>query len=235
MKKYLYILVFGLMLSACTNSSDTGITISVLEDVTEDDFIARPQPNAVVSSFNFDSNLWQSAEFRYGSITSLIHNKHDACSITGENSLMGNEIERKGLVVDFKKDVRRILEQPKDFSKGQYSSIWEPIVRELEVLQKNMQNHSTLYVFSDLQENNATWFSVHRYKDLKVIKTTPNKVKDQFLKHATSIVCDNPNIKVIVVYQPKDMKQDASFSMLTALYTSVFDELGIDISFTAQL
>ncbi len=235
MRRYIYTMVLGLILSACTNLEQTGIKISVLEDVTEVDFIARPQPNAVVSAFGFENDLWQSAKFRYGSITSLIHNKHDACFITGENSLMGNEVERKGLVVHFKKDVRRILEQPKDFSKGQYSSIWERIVRELEVLQKNMQNQSILYVFSDLQENNATWFSVHHYEDLKVLKTTPDKVKDQFLKHATSIIRYNPNIKVVVVYQPKDMKQDASFSMLSALYTSVFDELGVAISFTAQL
>jgi hypothetical protein len=222
------------MVSACTNSENNGRIISVLQDTTEPDFIAKPESNTMVSVFGLEQDLWQSIAFRYGTITSLMHNKREACVILSENALFGNEIQRKNDVANFTQKARHILETPKDFSKGQYSSIWKPLIEELNVLQKT-QSTSTLYLFSDLQENNATWFSVHRYEDLKLLKNNPDKVKELFLKQATQVHRNNPNIKVVVVFQPEDLKQDASFSLLSILYRDVFKELGISISFTSQI
>ncbi len=234
MKREIYILVLGLMLSACTNSEHTGMTISVLEDVTEPDFVARPNAEVVCTNFGLDDNPWQSATFRYGTVSSLVHNRRSELRLEGGTALMGNQLERDVEITKLHAGIDTILTASKDCEVHQFSSIWEPIVEELEYLQKDLQHQSTLYVFSDLQEN-SKWFSIHRYDDWKLLKTTPDKVKDLFLKQATSINRNNSNIKVVVVYQPANLKQDEIFSMLSALYSAVFNELGIQIEFTTNL
>ena len=235
MKKYIYTLVFGSILMACTKSNDKGIVISVLEDTTETDFIARPHPDAIMPIFGFDNGLWHSVRFRYGSITSFSHNGRQEHFLDGATALLGNEIERKKEVSLFKQSVRATLEGPKDYSKGRFSSIWKPLVEELEALQKEREVPSVLYVFSDLRENNREWFSLYRYEDMMRLENEPEGVKKLFLEHAMAIERYDPNIRVVVVYSPSTLEEDASFSLLSQLYTSIFKELGIPISFVANL
>ena len=235
MRKYIYILVIGLTMSACTNSEQTGITISVLEDVTESDFIARPDTQAIRLLLDLEKNPWQATTFRYGAISSLVHNKRSSVTLGGGTALMGNQLERDDEIGQFFTKMGAILSQPKDSTVHQYSSIWKPIVQELKVLQKDSFNQITLSVYSDLQENNGDWFSVHRYKDLMLLEKSPEKVKALFLQEASGVIKGNSNIKVVVVYQPRTIQQDKAFTMMRKLYTAVFEELGIPIQFISNL
>jgi len=235
MKNYIYILVLGLTLSACTNSEQAGTTISVLEDVTEADFTTRPDAKAISSKFDLFDNSWQSATFRYGTMNSLVHNKRLELHIEGGMALTGNQLVRDAEIAQFEKDIDSILSMPKTDKTYNYSSIWKPIVEELLVLQKDTLSQITLSVYSDLQENNKDWFSVHRYKDLMLLENHPDKVKDVFLKQATGIVTNPSNLKVIVIYEPQTLKQDKRFAQMRRVYTDVFAELGIPIVFTAHL
>ncbi|MCK8479050.1 hypothetical protein [Psychroserpens algicola] len=223
------------MLVNCSITNLDGQIISVLEDTTETDFIAKVDFKNLTSAYGFENDMWQSAMFRYGTINSLTLNERDETSIESEHSMLGNELERRQLVSIFKQDVEQILHKPKDYSKGQYSSIWRPIVQELEILQAYKEQKSSLYVFSDLQENHPHWFSVYKSSDLKLLKDSPEKVRDLFLKESMGIERHNPNIEVIVVYQPSTTHQDSDFLLLKGLYASIFKELGIRISFTSKI
>jgi hypothetical protein len=228
-------MVIGLTMSACTNSEQTGITISVLEDVTETDFIAKPDIEAIRLRFNLEANSWQSATFRYGAISSLVHNKRSEFSLGGGTALMGNQLERDAEIKKFYTKMDATLSEPKDSTVHQYSSIWKPLVEELKVLQKDSLNQITLSVYSDLQENNGDWFSVHRYADLMLLEKSPEKVKALFLQQASEVAGGSSNIKVMVVYQPRTIKQDKAFALMRKLYTAVFAELGITIEFISHL
>ncbi|WP_299884263.1 hypothetical protein [uncultured Lacinutrix sp.] len=235
MRSWIYILVIGLTMSACTNSEQTGITISVLEDVTETDFVAKPDIEAIQSRFNLEANSWQSATFRYGAISSLVHNKRSEFSLGGGTALMGNQLERDAEIKQFYTKMDATLSQPKDSTVHQYSSIWKPLVEELKHLQKDTISQTTLCVYSDLQENNGDWFSVHRYKDLMLLEKSSEKVKALFLQQASGVIKGSSNIKVVVVYQPRTIKQDKAFAMMRKLYTAVFGELGIPVAFISNL
>ena len=231
MKRYIYILVLGLTMSACTNSEQTGVTISVLEDITEIDFVARPKSESIDSKFGLFDNPWQSARFRYGTMNSLVHNRRLELQIQSGTALTGNQLERDAEIAEFEKGIDSILSIPKDGKAYSHSSIWEPIVEELMVLQKDTLNQTTLYVYSDLQENNERWFSVHRYKDLMLLESSSDSIKDLFLEQAKSIRKNPSNIRVIVVYEPQTMKEDKRFTQLRQLYKMVFSELGIPVEF----
>ena len=233
MKKYIYIMVIGLMISACTDSENSNTVISVLEDITEADFIATPDAENIMTQFGFESDLWRSATFRYGRINSLIHNSRDLVSLGQEKALLGNELERRRLVANFNKDVEGILNKPKDSSIYNHSSIWLPIVEELRVLQKDSISKSKLYVFSDLQEN-TRWFSVFRVKDIHLLESQTDNLVEIFLSKSDGIT-SSKFIEVIVVYQPKTITEDELFQKLKQLYVQLFSRLGISIKFTANL
>lgn len=235
MKMYIYILVLGLTVSACTNSEETGVTISVLEDVTETDFVARPRAKFIVSDFDFNAYPWRIATFRYGEINSLVHNRRLELSLDGGTALMGNQLERDAEIAEFHKGIDSILSIPKVDKVYDRSSIWKPIVEELKVLQKDTLNQIILSVYSDLQENNGDWFSVHRYNDARLLEQSPEKVKALFLQQSSGVIKGSANIKVVVVYQPQAIKQDKAFAKMQKLYVAVFAELDIPIEFKAQL
>jgi hypothetical protein len=225
--------VIGLIVSACTVSNNSNTVISVLEDMTETDFVAKPSSKNIINQFSFDIDLWHSASFRYGRISSLVHNSRYFVSIDQEKALLGNELERRRLITNFNKDVRDILNKPKDSSGYNYSSIWLPIIEELKILQSDSISKSKLYVFSDLQEN-TRWFSVFRIADIHLLESQTDALVDSFLSKSKGIKSSNV-IEVIVVYQPKTIAEDELFQKLKQLYLKLFSSLGISIKFTANL
>lgn len=202
MKNVLTLLVWGILVISCTDSKTNGTTISVLEDVTENNFIARPTYKRLAPKLGLDADKWTSARFRYSTITGINYNQKQELSIEKQVPLLGNELQRKKKVHDFLKKVQSILEKPKDSSSRRYSSIWEPLIKELVTLQKDSTKNTILYLFSDLQENNALWFSVYRKSDLKRLKMEHEWVISLFLERAIGLTKTNKHIRIVVVYQP---------------------------------
>ena len=233
MKKYIYIMVLGLMISACTHSEKKPTIISVLEDDTELDFIAKPTTESITSLYSFKTDLWQSATFRYGRINSLTHNQREETSIKAAQMLLGNELERQQLVADFKADIHVILNKPKDSTIYRQSSIWLPLIKELKYLQEYTNHSATLYLFSDLREN-TNWYSTYQASDLKKLQNNPKEVIELFLNKAKEVQA-SPNITVVVVFQPRTVEQDILFEQLQELYTKLFLQLGIQIEFITNL
>ncbi|MDC9723427.1 MAG: hypothetical protein PSN34_11755 [Urechidicola sp.] len=221
------------MLSACTNSENKGLIISVLEDITETHLVAQPDAETITALYNFDTNLWQSATFRYGRINSLMHNSREVVTLKGQQVLLGNELERRQLVAGFNMDVSALLNKPKDSTTYQHSSIWLPLAEELKTLQKEDNSQITLYVFSDLREN-TSWFSTYRTSDMKLLNNKSETIIELFLAKAKGLT-SSENIKVVVVYQPQTITEDEMFQELRMLYTQLFLKLGIDITFIANL
>lgn len=233
MEKYMYITVIILVLTGCTTPPESsGVTISVLVDVTEADFIVKPHAEAIQSLFQFKANPWQSAKFRYGNISSLIHNNRCELTIEGGNALLGNELFRDSEIEEFKSRIDSVLEVSNSEKTFNHSSIFKPMVEELIELQRDTLNKTTLYIYSDLQENNE-WFSVHRYSDLKVLKSDPDIVRERFLHIASGVTRNTAHVNVIVIYQPTTIKEDRTFALMKSLYTSVFKDLGIQIQFNS--
>lgn len=234
MKTYIYTLVLWLMLSACTTDKKQTI-ISVLEDVTEADFLVTPEPNTILSQFKLDRDLWQGVQFRYGSISSLVHNERIAYELPSKTALLSNEIQRKTVVKQFKANVNEALKRDSYIAEHRYSAIWTPLVTEIKSLQAIPNSDATLYLFSDLQENNPDWFSLLKYEDAIQLERNMESVVKLFVSRADGIRKGNKNIKVVVVYQPNNIKEDAAFSKMKQLYSAIFKALGISIEFIANL
>ncbi len=232
MKKYIYTMVLGLILSACTKKEDTTIVISVLEDVTETNFIAKPNAETITSFFGFQDDLWHSVTFRYSRITSLTMNSRDVIFIEQEHHLLGNELQRRRLVADFKKKSTSLLQAKKDSPVYRYSSIWLPLIEELKEVQKDSVS-TEIYLFSDLREN-TKFFSTYKATDMNLLAQNSGIVLNLFLKKSEGVQSSN-KIKVIVVYQPRTIAEDELFQKLKQLYVQLFSRIGISIEFTSKL
>jgi len=231
MKKLIQTLVFGLLL-ACTKTKDTEITISVLEDITEKDFIVTPFPKIISDKFEFEDDIWKTVIFRYARITSLVHNSQDVLTLDKQHHLLGNELERRQKVKSFEKQIHSLLGEPKDNIAFNNSSIWLPLVEEIKLLQKH-ERKAYVYLFSDLREN-TKWFSTYRTSDLRQLKENIESAEQLFLERADGISASNL-IHITVVYQPQNLLEDEYYSLLRNLYAKLFDKLGISIDFVTNI
>jgi len=93
--KQVYILLIGFLVISCSNQIEKRTTISVLEDRTENDFIAKPNPSDLISTLDIDLDIWADYRFRYGQLTDMEHTRKYEISIDSKFSLFENEFKRK--------------------------------------------------------------------------------------------------------------------------------------------
>ncbi len=227
-KALLIVMAFGLI--SC--GSDP-VNIAILEDVTELDFLARPDHSRVTSTFGLEADPWKEVTFRYGVLSSLGHTKREILSLPSEQSLMGNTIERKAKVDHFNKNVHKLLTAPRDSNIHTQSSIWIPIVEELKILQ-SLSSNSYLYIYSDLAENSPL-FSIKNREDVRKLASDPDEIKTLFLDKAKDLMPSSDRIQVIVVYQPRTIEEDRAFMQMKELFSQIFLDLEISISFVSNL
>jgi hypothetical protein len=227
------IMLLSIIITACAEQKND-VHISVLRDVTEADFVAQPTYESIAPKFGLEDGLWHGVQFRYTTISDVQFNNLGSFGIEGESSLLGNALERKKTVDGFLKRVKQLLESDRSDIERGHSSIWIPLVREIVQHQKDPTTEATIYLFSDLIENSDIW-SAYRPKDVKLFDADFNTVKNRFLDEAHTVLRNQGNVKVVVIFQPRGLEDDRTYQKMVRLYTALFQELGISIEFIANL
>jgi hypothetical protein len=230
--KALALLLLPLICFSCSSDAIDGKTVSVLRDITETTFLAQPDYKSIAPTLGLEENIWRSSTFRYGTLSSLQHTKRMEYSLNGEWSLLGNEIERRGKVKTFLNDVKNSLQVSTDSTEHKFSSIWLPIVEEIALLQNKPSG--ILFIFSDIAENSELFYSISK-SEQKLLENSPDEVKQRFLNAALKIRDGMGNVEVVIVYQPKNRIEDSYFSLMKGLYSDIFDELSIPVTFVTNL
>jgi len=231
--KAIYTLLILLLLMSCEDNTMTK-TISVLKDTTEADFKARPEAETIITKFGLETNKWQAITFRYKRITHVSHTPQQEISLESGTSFVDNELERDNKVAFFKKELKKMLQD--SISEGkQHSAIFKPLVKEIITLQQDSSSTSTIYLFSDLQENDPSFFSVYNPYHLKTLEQQPDKVKQRFMETAEGILGQAQKVKIIVIYEPTTIAQDQKFTQMKLLYQSIFKALGVHIEFHSNM
>ena len=230
LRNFVLFLIFIFVIQRCGYVNKSSITI--LEDVTEPDFLSRPHAEAIFENYGFDKDLFAQANFRYSTISSLEHNPEHNLSLDGSGPFFANELDRRVAVKGFQRAIERIIPSVPPSQGHEYSSIWKPIVREIILLQQQ-EGLKQLFIFSDLQEN-SKFFSIHQYSDFNRLVNQERQVMQQFLELAHQIERSDSLLNVTVVHQPKTMENDEQYNRMKALYQLIFRELDIDITFKTQ-
>lgn len=242
MKTITLSIITGLMfiLSSCNDffskneSGKDALIVSVLEDVTEPDFIASPDPHVVISRFGLDDNKWKSAHFRYSTISQLDYNPREDIVLPSKNDLMENSLLRNKEVSNFKNQIIEVLSREQETSFPQTnSSIFVPILRELQALSNLEADRKELVVLSDLKEN-STVYSWYAQRDYQILETDLERVVEIFLQHVPPNFAVN-GVSLQIIYIPKDAKDNIEFLKLVEVYKEVFKRLDIPITISANM
>lgn len=230
-----FILILGVV--SC-NAPEKGVRISILEDITETDFLVKPSPKNILPKLGLQDDLWSAVTFSYSTISDVSINKRYQKTLSLERELLGNSLQRKQEVSGFIKEIDSVLRSSanrKELASKNHSSIWKPLLAEIMELQKNTLMTSSIFLFSDLRENSRFWSS-YRKSDIEKLQNNFDAVIQQFLQKAAAVKNkQSDHIQVFVVYQPSSIEEDEQYEIMKNLYKTLFKELQISIEFVANI
>jgi len=230
--KYKTILLVAL-LSACTTKTPQTTIYSILFDVT-DPLLAQPNAQEIAAFIDAD-NTEKNIHIRFAEISAVDFNSvTELMRPSFKSGLLSNAVVEKQKADGFNAELEDLLASKDSILPAQHSSIFQPIVSEIKVLQSLPDEYSkTLVVYSNLVEN-SHWLSYYRARDLYLLDNHSEQLVKKYLDRAKGLV-KNSNIKVHIVYIPNNNFQNSRFLKLKNVYQDVFSELEISISFSANL
>lgn len=237
MKNLIILVVTELVLlciSSCNPSeTDNSRIYSVIKDRTEHDFKATPKADDILNHIHIENDLWGGTILRYTTVSEIDYNQQRELSLLAENKFTGNSYLRKKKVQDFKNEVSQLLEHSVDSVNQSKSSIFLPVIRELDHLSQMGGAKKELILFSDLKENDS-WFSFYNPSDLKSLQSEKEKIAKLFLSQIPKDARIK-DVSIIIIYEPLDASDNQEFRLMVDLYQTIFKKLGVPISFSANL
>lgn len=221
--KYIITTLITLLLFSCKEES-TPTVISVLDDQTEA-HVSKFHPSGVTTGLKIDEHLWEAYVFRYQALSGSDYNPITEVKLEAEFELLGNIIEREEKVKKFKSGIQQC--QKKTTEEHKFSSIFLPLVAEINYLQKHYPNAKTkLVLFSDLKEHSdwLSWYDRRTKND----KNTFQK----YLAHLPKLPKGN-SMELRIIYEPSP-SENKRFREIVSLYESLCKQMHIDMSVSAS-
>ena len=227
------LLILSLPLVWLAKTSHTLKTnISVISDHT-DIFIATPKVEEIKSKYNLKNSIWDEGIFRLIDVTDLNINKVQQTKLESENFLLGNKYKRIKKVDSFYSNINTIITNSLNEPIGKdNSAIYIPIVKELNQLSQSNAQTKILFIYSDLMEN-TNEISFYDESTFKNIKNNPEIIRRNF--NSQMKLPKLTGIKIYIIYQPNNTKQDKDFKIVSDFYKSLFESKGASVEITANV
>jgi len=206
---------------------------SFLHDIT-DPMIAQPDANEFLSLIDAAD-----IKLRYRIISDVDFNPvtetKRSAPPSGLSSLFSNSLEEKKKKKSFEVDCKKILVKKDPIEGEAHSSIFDPLMAELEYLSSLSDHHKKhLIIYSDLLDN-CRWISFYRGTDRWLLANHPNKVVQRYQKRVSEKLKEIKNVEVHIIFIPENHYANVRFKQLQKVYLALFSELNIPISFSGNL
>lgn len=224
----------ALSLTSCESPKCKTTDISAMADVTEP-LLIWPDAKELLSLYELEKNQMNGAAFRLLIINDVSQNRQLHLSLPAvESSLTMNRFERKEEIERFEKAfVDSIASLTKDTVVGRSnSSVYLPMVRELERLAQSSAERRVLIVYSDLMENTPS-LTFYDKRTLALMRTDPDRLKTQL--QAQSPLANLEGIEVHFIFQPKNALADETFRLVSGFYKSLLESKGAIVRTGANL
>lgn len=230
--KTLGILLLITLLVGCVSERNTTTELVIARDIT-DSRIEQPKLEEIFSLFGLTENPLNGAIFKFQNLSDVSYNQRSQLRIEQQNKWLSNEMERQGEIKKFKIAIESKLEQsPSDTIEKENSSIYLPIARELNQLSQSKSDRRILVVYSDLMENTLE-FSFYRKGDFELVKNQPDSLQKRFEKEL--LISPLSGIEIYFIYQPKDIKSDQRFQIISEFYKKLLESKGAKVTISANL
>jgi hypothetical protein len=211
----------------CGCSSPATSDVAALVDVTSE-HVRVPRLDEIKSRLAISQDRWAGSTFTLEAISDLRYNARHECKIESSSSLLGNLPKRNKEVTQFWNCLESALNQFEDSAGRDHSSIYLPMMRELDRLVHSTAATRILLVYSDLQENTPGVFSVHEKRDFALLKKEPEAILEKLATQAR-IPDSLSGIEVHFVYQPMNVGDDERFSLMAEMYADALIKRGAKV------
>lgn len=230
--KTLGILLLITLLVACVSERNTTTELVIARDVT-DSIIEQPKTEEIFNLFGLTENPLNGAIFKFQNLSNVSYNQRSQIKIEPQNKWLSNEMERQGEIKKFKIAIEsKLAESTIDSIEKENSSIYLPIARELNELSQSKSNRRILVVYSDLMENTPE-LSFYRKGDFELVKNQPDALQKRFEKEL--LISSLGGIEIYFIYQPKDIKSDQRFQIISEFYKKLLESKGAKVTISANL
>jgi len=233
MNRFYYLLLFVSSLTGCTAPESRTEVYSVLHDIT-DPLLAVPNLDELVRTMSI-TDTDKTIVVRYAHISDVDYNKvEELMRPQQQRGLLANQVKEKKKQREFEKELSLLFMEQDSLVPTSHSSVFVPIIRELQYLASLPEGYTkNLVIYSDLIEN-SDLASFYHPRDIRLLYQHPDVLKGRFLDLAGTFPRVS-NIKVQLIFIPRDQRENARFRKIQELYQKVFDELDIPIVFSANL
>ena len=216
-------------------SKATITEISVMQDST-DTLLSEVSADEIFRQFKlFDKNNdndWDGAIFRYQTINDVSYNKVIEVSLQPENFWLGNDIDRKKKIEEFRADLFKPFKEKGVGGNKSNSSVYLPIARELTHLSESASTIKKLLVYSDFMENTYD-LSFYNEETLAMLQSHPDimiKTLQERLPLPSLI-----GIEIHLIYQPDKTETDRVFRIVSTFYVKMLERKGAKVIVEANI
>lgn len=219
---------------SCTEPSKPETTEVVVRfDVTEPH---QPVPEAenILKFYGLDTDPSRGAIFRFSFISDVQLNEETVFLLpaSAQNALT-NQFDREREIEQFISDVTAFLDSlDMDTVGREQSALYVPIAKAANALATSSSDRRVLLLFSDLLENTAR-FSFYQKQTLALMQTDSAQVEAmlEVEEHLDQL----SGVEVYILYQPRDIADDASFAVVSRFYRGLFSSKGAAVNIAASL
>jgi hypothetical protein len=174
-----------------------------------------------------NSSTYGKTTVRIQSLSNFDYNKVAVFTLSPTFPLLSNPYEREGQAKDFYTSISKKIGEIREAGTGRpQSSIYAPLVRELNRLANDSSKVKYMLVYSDLQENTDT-FSLYKPKQLELLKQHPEQVRT--ILSAFGVPGQLKGVSIYFVYQPLDTNDEQRFLLMAHFLEGWLGEQGAQV------
>lgn len=227
------ILTIVILAIGCKSESKKyDVELSLMTDITEPGFIAKPTAEDIKKYFSNRASIWNGKKFNLIPITDVDINYTYSADLPSENVLVGNSYKRKKLEAEFFEEIEANFEKINAIPIGKTnSSIYIPIVNELNRLVKSSSTEKILLIYSDLEEHSSL-ANFYNTSEIEKMVLAPDSIITLWEQNA--VLPNLSGIHIKIIYEPRNPIDNKKFRTLLLFYKKLFESKGAEVSISAN-
>jgi len=221
------------LLYSCNSTNEYKVIASLMIDKTEVFLLAQPDADAIKQLLPADKDNWQGYRFRQQIISDVNDNPIYQEDLAPSCEYLSNIYDKTDEVQKFFLGIDTALQKTKSVSLGKTrSSIYAPMVKELNHLAESEAKHKVLVIYSDMMENSYL-SNFYEKSIIKELQNTPEEIQQQFEKAVS--IGDLKGIEIYIIYQASNNEESRVFTIVSKFYKKLLEDKGAKVSITANI
>ncbi len=232
MKNLIYVFVVIISLVALTGylyyndpfTKSPTTRIVVASDVTNS-FIAKPNADEIFKGFGFKDDNLRGASLEVLQLTDVDYTPVVSLELNAESAFDTNIPNRIDTIQVFRERVRRVIDGITFKDTLSHSSIFQPLMRQLQELAYSKSDRKVLVVYGDLMSNTNT-LSLYSPENLALISSNPRHLTELLSQGEPLPDLQGKGVEVYLIFQPRAHAQNEIYVKVSNYYKGLLESLG---------